>query len=618
MCWKGLGAVLFRLITGSAPRQVNSGSLAEMIRQISEDEVMRPSTIKPDLKGDLENILLKALNLEPQRRYGAVAELADDCNRYLASRPVRATPDSALYRAHHFVRRHWIPLAATVVLIMVLAGIAVAATRQRQYALRHAAETRRLADRLLFEVHDEIGALVGGTKAREKLGEIAVQYLEGLERDHGRNPELAWELVNAYARLGQTRGGAAASVGETESGLQLATKTLALGQIVEAASPGTDRLDRLFEIYVSLVPIMQEARRTEEQRQIIDRLLNLAPKLHPLRQAQAYKELARHSETRNSVSEAAEAFGDALAILRQIPQGPEAPVGLEANLISTLVGYGRSQGLAGDFNAAVRSLREAIHRSTVNNATTRVSTKSARQLYWSHLSLGDIYAGPGRFNLGMTTEASEQYRKAALIAQRLVESDSANEVVKLDLARAFTREGLAVADSQPQHSLALFDRARSLLEQTSIQNHSALRDRLDNLTGSVGALLNVRDYDRARLQIAQARQLLTQMNKDGAKADQTLVLRAEAMRLHAIGQNREALAVAQQHLALLPSGIRPFLGDNFATVEVLKRIRTYSDAIDLPAHRAATDQLSQIASAIHRKYPKVSLGDAPMEYASIR
>ena len=159
---------------------------------------------------------------------------------------------------------------------------------------------------------------------------------KGLERDYGRNPDLAWELANAYARLGQSRGGAAASVGETRSGLYFAKKALELGEIAESTPADTARLDRLFEIYASLVPILQEARRPDEQRQVIDRLLRLAPKLEPIRQAQAFKELARHHETRNSAADAAEAYASALQILRKLSDTSNKPAGVEANLISTL------------------------------------------------------------------------------------------------------------------------------------------------------------------------------------------------------------------------------------------------------------------------------------------
>jgi serine/threonine protein kinase len=219
----GIGAVLYRLLTGVKPREVKGGPLSEVVQNISEEDVVRPSLHKRELKGDLENILLKALQREPQRRYGSVPELSDDLNRFLSRRPVRATPDSTVYRARRFVRRHWAPLAAIATLAAALVIATGVSLKQREDALRRAWETRRLADRLLFEVHDEIGGLVGGTRARERLGSIAVQYLESLQRDYSRDPELAWELLNAYSRLGQSRGGGASSIGDTKSALYLAS-----------------------------------------------------------------------------------------------------------------------------------------------------------------------------------------------------------------------------------------------------------------------------------------------------------------------------------------------------------------------------------------------------------
>jgi serine/threonine protein kinase/tetratricopeptide (TPR) repeat protein len=604
----GLGAVLYRLVTGAQPRETAPGeSLGDVIRRIAHDDVIRPSAIKPELKGDLENILLKALQREPHRRYGSVPELADDCNRYLARRPVRASPDSALYRSRRFMRRHWIPLAATASLVAALAGATIASVRQREHALERATETRRLANRLLFEVHDEIRGVAGGTKAREKLGEIAVQYLEALERDHGRNPDLAWELANAYARLGQSRGGAAASVGETTSGAHFARKTLEFGAIVEGSSPDADRLDKLFDVYASVVPILQEARRTGEQQQVVQRLLRIAEKLSPLRQAQAYKELARHAETKHAAAEAAQAYVQALSILRRLSEESNTPAGTEAHLISTLVGYGRSQMLAGDFIGAATHLEEAVERSTVVSANDPSSAKSVRQLYWSHLTLGDVYAGPNRFNLGRPADAAEQYRKAQAVAEPLVTADPRNEVVKLDLARALLREAYALSESNPARSVALFDQGHDILLETSPDNHSALRSRLDYYTQSTAPLLKLGNFERARSQVIEARRLVDQMKRAGVKADEPLVLRAEAMRLFATGRKREALAQALEHLALLPSGTQPFLGANYDAVEVLERIRTYARGVDDSAYQAANERLAALWSDL-RDVPKSPLG----------
>ena len=189
--------------------------------------------------------------------------------------------------------------------------------------------------------------------------------------------------------------------------------------------------------------------------------------------------------------------------------------------------------MSGDFTGAVETLKEALQRSSSTTASDATSAKSARQLYWSHLAFGDVLGGPARFNLGRSAEAAEHYKKARAIAERLVSADPANEVVKLDLARAFTREATTLTESQPARALALFERGNSLLSQTSSENHSALRSRLDCLTGSIEALVHLGDLGQARVQINEARRLLEQVKKAGATADETLVLRAEAIRLYA-------------------------------------------------------------------------------------
>ncbi len=65
-----------------------------------------------ELRGDLDAIVMKALRKEPERRYGSVAELVDDVDRYLLGLPVRAGPETLRYRATKFVQRHPLDVAA--------------------------------------------------------------------------------------------------------------------------------------------------------------------------------------------------------------------------------------------------------------------------------------------------------------------------------------------------------------------------------------------------------------------------------------------------------------------------------------------------------------------------
>src|SRR5262249_61872310 len=74
-------------------RTASSNSLSE----ISNPKVLR---------GDLDNIILKALRKEPNRRYGSVAQFSDDVRRYLEGRPVTARKDTFNYRTVKFIKRN--------------------------------------------------------------------------------------------------------------------------------------------------------------------------------------------------------------------------------------------------------------------------------------------------------------------------------------------------------------------------------------------------------------------------------------------------------------------------------------------------------------------------------
>lgn len=600
----GLGGVLYRVLTGAKPREIEGGSLEDVIQTVCEEDVIRPSAIKPELRGDAENILLKALQREPQRRYGSVPELADDLNRMLARRPVRATPDSAWYRASRFARRHWVPLLTTGAFIAALAGFAAVSQHQRASALRRAAESRRLAERLLFEVHDEIGGVLGGTKARERLGLIAVQFLESLERDYGRDPDLAWEMLNAYSRLGQSRGGVVSSVGDTASALQLARRALSMGDIVEESAPGPERLDELFAAYQGLTSIFEDAGRPAEQRAVLDRMLRIAARLQPLRQAQAQAALAQFHDSRGARKEAAEAFDQALSILRAMSKDPARPPGTDEQLTSVLVGYGRSEALAGDFESSIASLQEAIRSSERRIAAEPNRSRSARQLYWGHIALGDVYGSPGRFNLGRASDAVQHYQRARGIAEKMVAADPDNEAATLDLARAYMRQGVALSAARPAEALTLLERSRALAAGTSPGNHVGLESRFDYLTASIAPLIESGGLEQARIHLSQAHQLLEEMKRAGMKRDDRSLRKVESMWLYAAGRKQEALAHVLQEAAAIPEATNPVLSLNYDRVETLERIRRYASGVDPQACLSASAGLLRTWEELRTIHPQ--------------
>ncbi|HEX5230185.1 MAG TPA: serine/threonine-protein kinase, partial [Bryobacteraceae bacterium] len=185
-----LGVVLYGLLTGRQPYRITSRTAHEIIKAVLETEPERPSAINPRFRGDLDNIVLKALRKEPERRYASVEQFSEDIRRHLEGLPVSARPDTLAYRTSKFVRRHkWAVMAAAIAVLALLGGMAATlretyiARTERALAEQRFNDTRRLANSLLFEVYDAIQNLPGATPARKVLVDRATEYLDKLARE---------------------------------------------------------------------------------------------------------------------------------------------------------------------------------------------------------------------------------------------------------------------------------------------------------------------------------------------------------------------------------------------------------------------------------------------------
>ncbi len=196
-------------------------------QKVSSHRNTTPEKLRRKLSGDLDQILLKALRKEPRLRYGSAQDFAEDLRCYGLGLPVSAGRGTFSYRSGKFIKRHKLSLAVTAFFLLIVLAGAVAVVREARIAERRFNDVRKLANSLLFDIHDSIRDLPGSTAARKLLVDRALQYLDSLSHESSGNPGLQRELASAYERVGDVQGNPYyANLGDTAGATESYRKAL--------------------------------------------------------------------------------------------------------------------------------------------------------------------------------------------------------------------------------------------------------------------------------------------------------------------------------------------------------------------------------------------------------
>ena len=221
-----LGVLLYVMLTGLRPYGRDATTADAAARSVLEEAPTRPSALsaaastdpnwvrtRRRLAGDLDNILLKALEKSVERRYPSVEAFAADVRAFLSGYPVSAHAPSAWYVATRFAQRHrGASLLAGFGAVAVLAGLlgtswqAERATRAQLAAEQRLAEVRGITRDVVLRYSDAVTFLPGGLSVKEDLLKGLLGNLQRLESEAGDDPEWLALLVGAYARLAQVQG----------------------------------------------------------------------------------------------------------------------------------------------------------------------------------------------------------------------------------------------------------------------------------------------------------------------------------------------------------------------------------------------------------------------------
>jgi len=288
-----LGVILYRLLTGEAPYHLADLTAGQAEEVICEQAPVTPSTAagralsaenplagppvavtwSTQLKGDLDNIALKALRKDPSRRYPTVEQLAADLQRYLAHLPVSARPRTWWYSSRKFVLRHKIAVGLAVLLLLtVVIGSGVALVQ----AARARAEARRAQQvaGLLAGLFEDVDPFTG--EAREmSLEELLDRGVERVRGDLADDTETKLQLLGMLGRAYKGQGSfdkaealheeviTGSSVRFGSESVEVAESTFYLGQALLAKGEfdkAGDRFSEALAIYESsLGPETMEA-----------------------------------------------------------------------------------------------------------------------------------------------------------------------------------------------------------------------------------------------------------------------------------------------------------------------------------------------------------------------
>jgi serine/threonine-protein kinase len=424
-----LGVLLFLLLCGQHPTLRANSSLTQALRSALETEAPRLSASIPgeeaaaargssmtllrrQLGGDLDNIVAKALQAAPDRRYASAVAFSEDLQRYLARQPILAREPSLSYRATRLLQRQRVPAVVAGVSLLALAAVGLQAWQQHQVARQNQTRAETVDGLLqsLFEGMSPDMAASRNFNAHELL-DRAQTYLDSradVDPDTRRAARL--RMAGLYSDIGAYKESLAlfqAEATEADKAHDTTARAMALWQVA-------DVLQRLGE-FEAAAKVLQTLRVVIDAGQVVSNDM-------PARLALLQGELALDA---NDIGQALPTLARADALLNQ---GGVTDLDLAGRVASA---RGMAARLAGDIHGARAFFERAVALQAQRGDGARIDRLGAT------LEIGALDNWSGRFKEARAILLPAQ----AEMQQRLGAQHALNISAISELARAELRLG---------------------------------------------------------------------------------------------------------------------------------------------------------------------------------
>ncbi|MDJ0657578.1 MAG: serine/threonine-protein kinase [Xanthomonadales bacterium] len=503
-----LGVVLYRLLTGTHPLELNGLSLAQLLTKVQSAAVPLASErvlagdvlaaqarqltqrrLARRLRGDLDAIAERALKRDPGERYQSVGQLSADLSAYLEHQPVSAVADSTGYRLRRFVRRYRLPVTLSALLLIVTASLAIVATRfalnTRAQAEVVAAERDRaeaVSDFLLslFAYANPRRNEKGAAITAKELVDLGVARIRRLDHQPDTQAALLDLAANVYSHMD-----------ELEPARELFEQALAMArQDPEITRRGLARsLTRLARVEADLGDWAATERNVREAIELSEAIDD-------------HGDVAREYLLLGSIRLTQGDFSAAESALNQALQAARSETTRNPMLIARILSH------LGQAAAELHQLQraESLHRQALE-LRTRPDLKGSLDEGTSYLELGQVQLARGEL-----AAATASVDAANVIFERLLFT---NSIPRAEVAR--TRAEIALAMGSLTQAAGLAEQAVATWRRIGVKHHP---ERARALTTLAAVYAAANQMEPARVLLQQALEISGQLQPNHSRTGQ--------------------------------------------------------------------------------------------------
>jgi tetratricopeptide (TPR) repeat protein/predicted Ser/Thr protein kinase len=476
-----LGVLLFELLTGSRPYTLDNLSVAAADRVISEQGGRKPSSVlnissetRKDLSGDLDSIVLKAMDIDPSRRYLTVEHFNEDLSRYLQGKPVSARKTTPVYVLNKFVLRHKASVLAAGAIAVILSGLVFLYLRQTRRVDRQVKQVRTLADSAILDMTDKLQHSSASTETQAALFQSALGYLDELRKTTGSDPRLLLELSKAYMRVGDLEGSPlVANLGNSGTAVTSYQEASRMALEAQARMPGDESTEAVIETYQRLGSIESFLGNLHAANDNYGAGLTWARKFWQQKPddsdrkrllATSYAGIGDVNLNSLKPDKALENYSAAFQVFGEAPNDVEDH---DRMLIDFYLDRGRALNELGNQSEALASERKAVSLAEMLVQKFPSSVRAQRALFLACEEIVFPLAGRDVLNVSDSAQAQVYSRKALSIAQMLVGVDGKNAQAQYDLALVYASMGDSFRQSNPETASVWYRKSIAMTKQLS-------------------------------------------------------------------------------------------------------------------------------------------------------